>query len=121
MLSPKVLIKISGKGIPCKPSYTNLQHSQLCWPGFSNDIDQTRYVSRGNIIAGEKCLFLKFYSLENCIHMSHMEIPEELKVLERCVCICVCFCACSVVSNSVTHETIACQAPLSMEFSRQEY
>ena len=27
----------------------------------------------------------------------------------------------SVVSNSVTPWTVACQAPLSMEFSRQEY
>ena len=30
-------------------------------------------------------------------------------------------CAHSVVSNSVTPRTIACQVPLSMEFSRQEY
>ena len=29
--------------------------------------------------------------------------------------------ACSVVSDSVTPQTIARQAPLSMEFSRQEY
>ena len=27
----------------------------------------------------------------------------------------------SVMSNSATPQTIACQAPLSMEFSRQEY
>ena len=33
---------------------------------------------------------------------------------------CVCL-AHSVVSDSVTHWTIACQAPLSMGFSRQEY
>ena len=121
VLSPKVLIKISGKSIPCKPSCTNLQRSQRCCPGFSNDIDQTRCVSGGNIIAGAKWLFLKFYSLENRIHKSHREIPEEPNVLERCVYVCVCVCACSVVSNSVTRGTIACQAPLSMEFSRQEY
>ena len=30
-------------------------------------------------------------------------------------------CACSVVSDSATPQTIACQAPLFMEFSRQEY
>ena len=30
-------------------------------------------------------------------------------------------CACSAVSDSVTSWTVACQAPLSMEFSRQEY
>ena len=29
--------------------------------------------------------------------------------------------SCSVLSDSVTPWTIACQAPLSMEFSRQEY
>ena len=33
-----------------------------------------------------------------------------------------CVCVCSVVSNSfVTPWTVACQAPLSMEFSRQEF
>ena len=48
----------------------------------------------------------------------------------RCVCVCVCMCVCvhvcvgvsqSVLSNSVTLWTIAHQAPLSMEFSRQDY
>ena len=41
-----------------------------------------------------------------------------------CVCVCVCVCALShsVVSNSfVTPWTVACHAPLSMGFSRQEY
>ena len=36
------------------------------------------------------------------------------------VCVCVCF-SCSAVSNSATPWTVACQAPLFMEFSRQEY
>ena len=36
-----------------------------------------------------------------------------------CVCICGCCVSLSVVSDSVTPWTIACQAPLSMEFSRQ--
>ena len=31
-----------------------------------------------------------------------------------------CMCVCSVVSDSATPWTVACQAPLSMEFSRQE-
>ena len=31
------------------------------------------------------------------------------------------WCACSVMSNSATPWTVACQAPLSMGFSRQEY
>ena len=42
-----------------------------------------------------------------------------------CVCVCAharaCTHACSVVSNSVNLCTVAHQAPLSMEFSRQEY
>ena len=35
-----------------------------------------------------------------------------------CVCVCV---SSSVVSDSVIPWTVACLAPLSMEFSRQEY
>ena len=40
-----------------------------------------------------------------------------------CVCVCVCgkWVMCSVMSDSVTPWTVAHQAPLSMEFSRQEY
>ena len=42
-----------------------------------------------------------------------------------CVCVCVCARACvlsrSVLSDSVTPWMVALQAPLTMEFSRQEY
>ena len=43
-----------------------------------------------------------------------------------CVCVCVCVCVyvyvlLSHVQLFVTPLTVACQAPLSMEFSRQEY
>ena len=42
--------------------------------------------------------------------------------MKMCVFVCVCVHTCSVVSNSFTSPwTIACQPPLSMEFSRQEY
>ena len=34
---------------------------------------------------------------------------------------CVCMWMCSAVSDCVTSWTVACQAPLSMEFSRREY
>ena len=37
------------------------------------------------------------------------------------VCVCVCVCALSHVRLFVTPWTVALQAPLSMEFSRQEY
>ena len=39
----------------------------------------------------------------------------------KCVCVCLCVCSCSVVFDSVTPWTVARQAPLPMEFSRQEY
>ena len=38
-----------------------------------------------------------------------------------CSSVCVCALSYSVMSDSVTPGTVACQAPLSMEFSRQEY
>ena len=38
-----------------------------------------------------------------------------------CVCVCVCVCVLSCVPLFVTLWTLACQAPLSLEFSRQEY
>ena len=39
-----------------------------------------------------------------------------------CVCVCVCVCVSRLVmSDSATPWTAACQAPLSMGFSRQEY
>ena len=45
-----------------------------------------------------------------------------------CVCVCVCVCMCvrarsvtQLCLTLVTPWTVACQAPLSMEFSRQEH
>ena len=41
-----------------------------------------------------------------------------------CVCVCVCMCVCKSLSHValfVTLWTVACQSPLSMGFSRQEY
>ena len=38
-----------------------------------------------------------------------------------CVCVCVCVFSHSVVSDSFWPCGLACQAPLSMEFSREEY
>ena len=37
------------------------------------------------------------------------------------MCVCVCVHMCSIISDSVTPWTVAHQAPLSIEFSRQEY
>ena len=41
-------------------------------------------------------------------------------ILRLCVCVCVCYLL-SNVQLFATPWTVACQAPLSMEFSRQEY
>ena len=44
-----------------------------------------------------------------------------------CVCVCVCVCAsvhvsaCAQLCLTLTQWTVACQVPMSMEFSRQEY
>ena len=48
-------------------------------------------------------------------------VPRKTKI--RCVCTCVFVCAQSLscVHLFVTPWTVACQAPLSMEFTRQEY
>ena len=40
--------------------------------------------------------------------------------MRACVCVCVCVCVLSRVQLFVTPWIVACQAPLSVEFSRQE-
>lgn len=40
---PVVLVGISGKNTPWRPSYTKLLHSPLGYPGFLNAIDQIRW------------------------------------------------------------------------------
>ena len=54
-----------------------------------------------------------------------LEFPRLDPFTLPCVCVCVCVCVCarvpSVMSDSVTPWTADHQAPLSMEFSRQEY
>ena len=43
-------------------------------------------------------------------------------LVNLCVCVCVCVCVMlSCVQLFATPWTVACQMPLSMEFSRQEY
>ena len=41
--------------------------------------------------------------------------------VQACVCVCVHVCVLSHVQLFVSPWTVVCQAPLSMEFSRQEY
>ena len=58
--------------------------------------------------------------------VSEIEMKWECKnispFLDMCVCVCVCVCVyVSHVPLFMTPWTVAHQAPLSMEFSRQEY
>ena len=57
----------------------------------------------------------------------HPFLPTGLRSrsgITVCVCVCVCMCVCESLSRVrlfATPWTVACQDPLSMEFSRQEY
>ena len=61
---------------------------------------------------------------EEYVHFSRGQCKEKLTekvewitlIWEECVCVCVCVC----VGRSVMSDSIACDVPLSMEFSRQE-
>ena len=48
-------------------------------------------------------------------------LVEEKECVCVCVCVCTCVRVCSVMFDSVTPWTTVPKAPLSMEFSRQEY
>ena len=60
------------------------------------------------------------FSIKDGIHSSIKFLNSRHKGVQGCVCVCVCVCH-SVMSDSVTPWNVACQAPLSMEFSRQGY
>ena len=84
------------------------------------------------------CLLFHKYHIKNIFHEDFLiiilyyflkpgrsgllkKIQTTEKYVEEAVCICVCELSCSVVSDAfVSPWTIARQAPLSMEFSRQE-
>ena len=59
------------------------------------------------------------------ITLPHTQILKHIVYLSinvNCVCVCVCVCVSrSVESDSVISWTVVYQAPLSMEFSSQEY
>ena len=42
-------------------------------------------------------------------------------VISLCVCVCVCICVSHIQLCDPARGPVGCQAPLSMEFSRQEY
>ena len=57
--------------------------------------------------------FLSSISLSFCFLRKEFGVMNDVCM---CVCVCVCVCVCSVMSYSAIPWTIACQAPLSMEF-----
>ena len=77
-----------------------------------------------------------FLGNSNIFYLYSMDLKEGERKREMCSLIvssilssfsnstrvCVCVLSCSVVPDTFgTHWTVVCQAPLSMEFSRQEY
>ena len=54
------------------------------------------------------------------LQATNQELNYIYRIIHSCVP-CMHACACSVTSDFVTSWTVACQAPLSMGFSRQEY
>ena len=56
----------------------------------------------------------------NWLNWIHLKWPE-ISRLWVCVCVCVCVCVLSYLQLSSSPWTTACQAPLSMEFSKQAY
>ena len=59
-------------------------------------------------------------NLNFCRQMTARNQTTVFNPLCECVCVCV-VCTFSHVHLFVTSWTVVCQAPLSMEFSRQEY
>ena len=63
-------------------------------------------------------LKIKGYCPKEIIEMKYKAIPMKMPL---CVWVCVSVCTLSHVQLFATLWTVACQAPLSMEFPRQEY
>ena len=77
---------------------------------FSKDIYTNGFCSLTDIGLGTLNQEFNFFCLEICTLLGKLG-SLSLDSLHACV----------LVSDSVTSSTIACKAPLSMEFSRQEY
>ena len=71
-------------------------------------------------------IYISFKSYPKYYHFNMQPIQKSLRYftlwrLQNLGCILYFVCACSVVSDSATPWIVARQAPLSMEFSKQEY
>ena len=85
----------------------------------------TLSLEKVNSFAYSKFSRRKFTTREEGVWFPPMKwLPNQWCTIWLCVCVCVCVyvCACSVMSNFLWPPwTVAHQAPLSMEFPRQEY
>ena len=82
--------------------------------------------SNGFWVQGENSHKHLFFSMTSSIGLIVTRSQKPSSCLWVCVCVCECVCVCmcdslSRVQLSVTRRTVAYQASLSMEFSRQEY
>ena len=69
------------------------------------------------------CQGTRSYLPQLRVHMTQLKIPACAPQL-RPVCVCVCVCVCAVTQSCPTlcdPQTVAHQAPLPNEFSRQEF
>ena len=67
-------------------------------------------------------LLTQFYGKENWSSLREWLLPKRPMLADSSVCVCVCVCeSLSCVRLFATPWTVTCQAPLSMEFSRQGY
>ena len=90
--------------------FITLWMKHLKWVNWSNPLAKGTYVL-----------------LETHMHVCHPVLWNHAECQATwCECVCVCACVCVLVTQScltlfVTWWTVTCQAPLSMEFSRQGY
>ena len=120
--------------LPCpSPSPKSCSHScppsQWCHPTISSSvISFASYLQ--SIPASGSFLMSQFFAAGGQIlelqHQSSLECVCVCVCVCLCVCVSVCVCMCVLVTQSCltisgTRTTVACQAPLSMGFSRQEY
>ena len=68
-------------------------------------------IQRSNLCLGSPALTGRFFTTEK---------PRKPQSTSKYVRVCVCVCVQSCLTLA-TPRTVACQAPLSMDFSRQEY
>ena len=111
--------------MPQKAPKTVLSVSIFCWPKrlcrvFWNSLQKNKDKL---FLAKLKCVLAVFpgrVHIRNCFHVFLVNDRDCVCV---CVCVCVCACArtqsCPILSNPV--DCVACQAPLSIDSSRQGY